>query len=345
VGATDSARVPAGLSATTETDLQISLAFSYPDWPKVLAHPASAPLPAGKLGSRPLGTGPFLFASPPEQGQLAAFVDCPAGRPFVDTLRLSSADARTASRALSLGEVDAAMGSADKRAAEGPALFATYLALNPARLGADAAAVRQAVESSVDVSDLARYFARGAAPMTGLLATGLEPAVAPAAHPPRPSLPAGLQLTLLIDAGADDQRTVGERLQVKLHDVGAAVQLKRVPHAEYRQALAQGGYDLALVSFAALPEPGLALAQLVLFAQGRDAARELLRVVGSGADSAARHSLLVAQAASLRTRLPLLPLYAQSPRLLVRASVAPVAFDGCGSPALGDAWFIEPRPR
>ena len=50
--------------------------------------------------------------------------------------------------------------------------------------------MRQAVESSVDVSDLARFFVHGAAPMTGLLPTGLDSSSAPA-RPPRPALPPG----------------------------------------------------------------------------------------------------------------------------------------------------------
>ena len=46
----------------------------------------------------------------------------------------------------------------------------------------------------------------------------------------------------------------------------------------------------------------------------------------------------------MRARLPLLPLYVQSPRLLLRDGVAPVGFDGAGTPALADAWFVEPKP-
>ena len=233
---------------------------------------------------------------------------------------------------------------------EGPALFSTYLAFNPSRLGENAALVRAAVESSVDVADLARFFVRSASPMSGLLPPVLELSVGgpPGPHsvrPPRPTLPAGLQLTLVLDAGAEDQRAVAERLQIKLHDFGVAVQLKRLSRAEHRVALSQGGYDLALVGFAALPEPGMALAQLVHFAQGRDAARELLRALGAGPDAASRRALVLAQAALLKQRLPLLPLYVQAPRVAVREKVAPVGFDGCGAPALADAWLLEGKPR
>ena len=347
VGAGDGGRI-SGLSATSETDLQASLAFPYPDWLKALAHPATAPLPGGKLAAqKPVGAGPLLLATAPgaTELRLQAFADCAQGRPFVDAVRVSTGDSRAASRALALGEADVVLGAADKKAAEGPALFATYLALNPVRLGAQAATIRQAIEASGDPVDLARFFVRGAVPMAGLLPPSLDPSPPAMPRPARPSVALGQQLVLLSDASADDQRAVGERLLVKLHDYGVAVQHKRVARDEYRQALAQGGYDLALVAFAALPEPGLALAQLVQFAQGRDAARELLRQVGAGADPAARRATALALAAQLKGRLPLLPLYAQAPRAVFRPGVAPVGFDGCGAPSLADAWFLEPRPR
>jgi hypothetical protein len=286
-----------------------------------------------------------LGAAPGAELRLQAFVDCAAGRPFADTVRVSSADGRVAARALALGEADAILGSTDKHAAEGPALFATYLALNAARLGPQTAPMRQAIEASIDVGELARFFVRGAVPMAGLLPPALDPAATAGTKPVRPSPASGQQLVLLSDASAEDQRAVGERLLLKLHDFGVSVQHKRLVHAEYRQALAQSGYDLALVAFAELPEAGLALAQLVQFAQGKDAARELLKQVGAGADAATRRATALAQAAQWKARLPLLPLYAQPPRVQLRAGVAPVGFDGCGAPSLADAWFVESRSR
>ncbi|HEY3445164.1 MAG TPA: ABC transporter substrate-binding protein [Myxococcales bacterium] len=345
VGATEPGRA-SGLSATGELELQASLAFSYPDWPRALAHPAAAPLPGGKFNGRPIGAGPLLLSGSPSGAELRlqAFPECAAGRAFVDTVRLSVADARSAARAFSLGEADVVLGTADKKAAEGPALFATYLAVNTRRLGAKAPAVRQAVEASVDVADLAKFFVRGATPLHGLLPSALESAATAAAkRPARPTLPAGLQLVLLCDESADEQRAVADRLQVKLHDFGVAVQVRRLPRAAYREALGSGAYDLALTGFALLPEPGMALAQLVAFAQGRDAARELLKVVGAGSDLAARRAAATSQATALRAKLDLLPLYVQVPRVLVRPGVVPVAVDGCGAPLLSDAWF-EARP-
>lgn len=346
VGATEPGAHVSGLAATGELELQASLAFSYFDWPRALAHPAAAPLPAGRFSGRPIGAGPLLLAGSPGGAdlRLQAFPECAAGRAFVDAVRLSVADPRSAARALSLGEADAVFGSTDQRAAEGPALFATYLAVNARRLGDKAPSVRQAVEASVDVADLAKFFVRGAAALQGLLPPPLETTAAAAPkRPARPALPNGLQLVLLTDESAEEQRAVADRLQVKLHDAGIAVQVRRLPRAAYREALGSNAYDLALVGFALLPEPGMALAQLVAFAQGRDAARDLLKTVGAGADLQARRAAANAQASALRSKLDLLPLYVQVPRLVVRPGVVPVVVDGAGAPLLSDAWF-EARP-
>ncbi len=339
---------PTGLQALGEAELQVSLAFPYPDWPRALAHPALAPLPAGRPAARPVGAGAFRLGpqSAAEGLRLLAFPDCAPGRPFVDALRLAPGDARAAARALALGEADAVLASSERRAVEGPLLFATYLVFNPQRLGERAGPLRQAVEAAVDVPELARLFVRGAVPLAGLLPPSLDagPAVA-APRPARPPPSPGPPLTLLSDASAEDQRAVADRLQVKLHDAGVTLQIRRVSRAEFRQALALGNYDLALVGVSLLPEPGLALAQVVGLTQGRDAARELLRAVGAVADPTARRALVAEQARRWRGVAPLLPLYVQGFRVAVRPGVAGVAFDGSGAPALGDVWLGEPSAQ
>lgn len=348
VGAAEPSRNLSGLAATGELDLQASLAFAYPDWMRALVHPAGAVLPARGMGApRPIGAGPFAWA--PGELRFVAFEDCALGRPFADAARLTPGDAQSAARALALAEADlSAVPVPDRASAEGPALFTTYLELNPGRLGGRAAQVRRAVEASIDVADLTRTFVRPPAlPMYRLLPPLLNPSSS--ARPPRPPrlervAPPGAQLALVLDASNDDHRAVGERLQVKLHDAGVLLSLRRLPRAELRAALASGDYDLALVSFAALPEAGMALAQLVLAGVGRDAAREELRKVGAGADAAARRALAAARASDLGERLPLLPLYAQAVRIAARSGVAGVGFDASGAPSLADAWLEAPRP-
>jgi hypothetical protein len=180
--------------------------------------------------------------------------------------------------------------------------------------------------------------------MHGLLPPALDPASANArARPPRPALPSDLRPALIIESSDENHRAVGERLQVKLHDIGLALEVKRLGRAEFRAALASGGYDLALVSVLAIPEAGMAVAQLVSMTQGRDAAREELRLIGAGADAAARRSLAAGRAELLLGKLPLLPLYVQSPRMVARPGASPVGFDGSGAPLIADGWLADPR--
>ncbi|MGI5863974.1 MAG: ABC transporter substrate-binding protein [Myxococcales bacterium] len=341
-GAGEGGRI--GLEVVSDSEVQASLAFPYPDWPRALAHPAAALLrPAGE---RLVGTGAFRPAtgSSAQLLQLVAHDDCPLGRPFVDLLRLVPSNPRSVSRAVSLGEADLAFVTGSSReGGEGPALFATYLAVNEERIGAMARPLREAIVGSVDVAGLTKFFVRApATPLYGLLPPALDPAAPRAQRPAgRPaSLRSGAALTLVCDASNDDHRSVGERLQVKLHDFGVALAVKRLPRNELREALRGGDYDLALVSIAAIPEAGMALAQLVELGAGRDAARELLREVGAGPDREARLATASAQARAWLERLPLLPLYVEVPRLVAREGIAAVGFDGAGVPSIADAWII-----
>jgi peptide/nickel transport system substrate-binding protein len=346
VGAAEPSRIASGLTATGELDLQASLAFAYPDWMRAFAHPAAAVLGARAwAGSQPVGAGPFALG--PGELRFIAFDGCALGRPFADTVRLMTGDARSAARALALSEADlSAVPAPDRPGAEGPALFTTYLKLNSRRLGGRAAQVRRAVEASIDVADLTRTFVRAPAqPMAQLLPPLLDgTSAAREARPGRPERAAahGAPLVLISDASSDDHRAVGERLQIKLHDAGVLLSVRRLARPELRAALGAGEYDLALVSFAALPEPGMAWAQLVLLGLGRDAARGELRRVGAGADPEARRAIARARAKELGERLPLIPLYAQAMRIVARPGVAAPGFDGSGAPLLADAWLEAP---
>jgi len=138
---------------------------------------------------------------------------------------------------------------------------------------------------------------------------------------------------------------VAERLQVRLHDAGVAVQVKRLSRGAFRRSVALGQYDLALVSFSLLPEPGLALAQLVHFSQGAEAAREELRRIGAGSDRAERRARAQRRAVELRDALLLVPLFAQASKLVVTSQVSAVGFEAAGAPRLGDVWLLEPDKR
>jgi len=336
--------LPVANLTTDEREVKVSLRFAYPDWPLALAHPATAPLPGGHPEG--VGAGPFSKPEGAEEGAFQAFSGCATGRPFVDRLRIVRGDQRHGERTLATGQADLALGPMNRPGVEGPALFATYLAVNETRVAHRAQALKAAIESSIDIAALTRYFVRApAVPLTGLLPPVLASAEHEGRYEPRRAPPGTPELLLVCDESVEEHRTVAERLQVRLHDAGVAVQVKRLSRGAFRRSVALGQYDLALVSFSLLPEPGLALAQLVHFSQGAEAAREELRRIGAGSDRAERRARAQRRAVELRDALLLVPLFAQASKLVVTSQVSAVGFEAAGAPRLGDVWLLEPDKR
>ncbi len=322
----------ASLKAQGETGVDVRLAFPYPDWPRGLAHPAACVR----------DTGPFQNAGSAPSGPLfSAFDDAGSGRPYADHLRILTADARAAARALALHTADAAVSAVPGASSvEGPMMQTTFLSLNPDRLGPAYAAIRTAIEGSVDPGDLVRYFVRSpAAPLRSLLPPPLDvgPAAAgPAAGGPRPAQT--VRVTLFVDASNADHRSVAERIQVLLHDQGIQIVVRSVPRAEFGRLIQRRDYELAVVGISALPEAGLALAQVVLLASGRDAAIAELSAIGRLADAPSRRSQAAARARELRATIPLVPLYACGARLALGEGVYGATVDATGVPSLADLW-------
>ncbi|MBS2029488.1 MAG: hypothetical protein JST54_16420 [Deltaproteobacteria bacterium] len=333
------------VSARSDVELAASFGFAYPDWPLALAHVGACPLPPGKRApSMGAQTGPFAL-----EGKLAAAgtrldanVDCPAGRPYADKLNLRSGSAKTAARALASGDADLALLPVPDTAhvVEGPLAVATYFATNPAK--PQLAKLASLVASGVDRAELVRIFVRGPAqPLYGLLAPSVEPH--PVAATPvnaMPPLAQHLSGTLLVDAG-DESRAVAERLQVKLHDLGADLKVVPVARAEYVRRLGVGDYDAALVTLPALPEAGLNLAQVLLLAEPPAQVQQELAVLGALPEAAARREKASARARELAGTISVTPLYAQGLAAAGRPHVRGLAFDAAGVPDLGALWLDD----
>jgi peptide/nickel transport system substrate-binding protein len=316
------------LSATGDA-LELPLAFPWPDLERALCHPALAP-----PRTVPAALGPFSAAG---TNTVEARLAWNPGRPYVDRLRLLPTDERGLSRLWSTQQAQVALGVlSDGGTASGAALYATYLAWSPRRVPPD---FRQALESALDREDLTRLFVRGpAVPMPNLLPPALLP-LSPGPRPTPPAPQAGRKVTLLYDAGSEDQRAVAERIQVKLHDRGYNVALEPQPRAELRARWAKGDYELMLHSLLLPPVPGPALA-VVLDAAGR---KDLLGVelprIGALADAAARDAKARERALALAPSVPLLPLYAQGLALRAVPEVGGLVFDAQGLPMLDGAWL------
>jgi hypothetical protein len=295
------------LSASA-TAIELVLRDAAPGLERVLCHPA-----LGVVG------GPFRAPA------LTANPAWPEGRPYLDAVVLAPSDARSAERALLQRRVDAIIGHGPD--VSGAQLFATWLLVHPAL----SQHVRRAVESSVDRADLARFFLRPpASPLWGLLPAALggpsqlllRPAKPPAVTPPR-------DVALHYDAGLDDQRTVAERLQVKLQPFGYRVALQPHPRAELWQRWARGDFELLLAT-ALLPPDASAALDLTL------------EVARSGSGSSPEGPSVPDAAAQLLPRLHLIPLAVQGLALATSPRLLHLSRDEYGLPRIDDA-FLSPE--
>ncbi|MFB1481052.1 ABC transporter substrate-binding protein [Corallococcus sp. RDP092CA] len=312
---------------STGANLDLALAFPWPDLERSLCHPALATPPSP-------ASGPFSAAG---RGVLEAQSTWPEGRPYLDRLALTATDERGLARLWSARQVQVGLGMPpDTDTFTGAALYATYLAYSPRKVPAD---FRQAVESAIDREDLTRLFVKGpAVPMANLL----PPALMPQGSRPRPGAPpagAGRKVTLAYDAALADQRAVAERIQVKLHDQGYTVALEPQSRAALRSRQAKGDFELMLSAYLLPPIPGPALA-VVLEAGGR---RDLLGVelppIGALTDAGARDARSRERALALAPSVPLIPLYAQGLAVRAAPEVTGLALDAQGLPVLEGAWL------
>jgi hypothetical protein len=315
--------------AASGGNVDLALAFPWPDLERALCHPALATPPGS-------GSGPFSASG---KGVLEAQLAWPEGRPYLDRLALTATDERGLNRLWNARQVQVELGTPpDNETLTGAALYATYLAFSPRKVPAD---FRQAVESAIDREDLTRLFVRGpAVPMANLLPPALMPAPqGPKARPTPPTAGTARKVTLAYDAALADQRAVAERIQVKLHEQGYTVALEPQSRAALRSRQARGDFELMLNALLLPPVPGPALA-VVLEAGGR---HDLLGVelppIGALTDATARDARGRERALAIAASVPLIPLYAQGLALRVAPEVTGLVMDAQGLPVLEGAWL------
>ncbi len=322
-------------AAGSAQNLELPLAFPWPDLAASLCHPSLAIQPAS--GSSRRGIGPFKASSLP--GELEANLAFPLGRPFVDRLTVAFTDQRGAARLLSLRQAQLAIGDAASSNAPrpSPGLFSTYLVFQVDRAGAD---FRQAFEATIDRDDLTRFFVPAPSwPMHSLLPPALM-AQEPVSRPAPPARPSGRSLSLMFDQSLPEQRLVAERLQVRLHDLKYAIALKPLSRAQLRAAWASGNFDLMLQAVLLPPFAGPALAIALEVAGRHEMLAAELPPIGALPEDAERQKAAVNRARALLPSLPLIPLYAQAVGAVVSEDLAAFALDGQGLPALDDAFLL-----
>ena len=299
-----------GTPTVTNRDIDLPLKTARVDLERTLCHPRfSIPI------------GPFRVKGT----RLEAFDEQPLGRPHLDALSLQSTDARTAERLFAQRRAQLVVGA--PVAADVPQLFVTALTLGPGLTP-----VRAAIESSIDRSDLARFFVPApSAALPGLQpgATDLTPVARPTAvTPPR-------ELTLRFDETADHERGIAQRLQVKLQPFGYRVALKPLPHHDVK-ATPPGANELVLRSFALPPTATGALLQWLEISGQTARAPAVLQQLSAAPDAEARAKEL---SQSLAAELPVIPLVTRGLGVTAVRDLQHLTRDAMGLPRVDDAFF------
>jgi hypothetical protein len=299
-----------------ENGRSVELTNAPVDLERALCHPAFS-VPFGPFK----GTG----------GQLAAVAEQPDGRPYLDSVTVTLADARLADRLLQQHKVQVVLGS--NQADDSPQLFMLALVFSPAL----APHLRTALDATIDRGDLVKFFVRPpSAPLPSLLPVALGGATA---QLPRPARPAALspprEVTLLFDAAAGDERAIAERLQVKLQPLGYRVALHGLPRSELR-AHTPLENELMLVGLLLPPSPSFALAMIFEAAGQRARIAPLLQGLPSVADADARAAQLATAALA---ELPLWPVATRGLGITTSREVQHLSRDALGLPRLDDVFL------
>lgn len=285
-----------------------------PDLERMLCHPAFA-IPLGAF--RANGT------------RLEAFDEQPSGRPHLDAVVLQSADARTAERLFAQRRVQLVAGASSPD--DVVQLFATALVLSPGL-----ASLRAAIESTTDRGDLAKFFVTApAGPLPGLLPPSLAPQqpLAPAAKPAPLNPPR--ELTLLFDEEAPHEKSIAQRLQVKLQPLGYRLALKPTPRRALRARSPAEG-ELFLQSVVLPPSPAGALLLWLELAGQHARIPAVLQQLAAAPDVDARARELSLQ---LGPELPVIPLVTRGLGVAAAREVQHLTRDPLGLPRLDDVFF------
>lgn len=294
--------------------VELQLKGPSPDLERMLCHPAFS-IPVGAFRAK--------------GDKLEAWDEQPLGRPHVDAVVLQAADARTAERLFAQRRVQLVLGAAT--ADDVSQLFATAVVLGPG-LGA----LRAAVESTIERQDLARFFVPGpAGPLPGLLPSSLAPQTAPTpVAKPAPLVPPR-ELALLFDEEAAHEKSIAQRLQVKLQPLGYRLALKPTPRAQLRTRVPAEG-EVFLQSIALPPTPSGALLMWLELAGQHTRIPAVLQQLAAAPDVDARARELAVQ---LGPELPLIPLVTRGLGVTASKEVQHLTRDALGLPRLDDVFF------
>ncbi len=313
---------------------QVVLRFASPPAPPLatLASPAAAVTSAGGAGAGPFV--PTVFA-PGQRLVGTAFAGHLRGRPYLDRVHVEAfPDPAALAAQARTGRVDLAAGEAGVEALGASVL----LVLDPRRPPFDRPAARAAVAAAIDRAALMGRLLTGGAPSTDLL----PPSLLRAPDAPRPAVGVGLFVPLsgavTLAVSRDVPQVVSQRVLAHLAALGLRVHVVPVTPAGALNAPT----ELRLLAYVPeVPEPALALEELLALAPPPPDALERLEAARREADPARRLALLAEAHDALRGEGAIIGLGQAPVRFGGRARVQGARVDPAGRLVLEDAW-VEP---
>ncbi|PYQ20236.1 MAG: hypothetical protein DMF79_10860 [Acidobacteria bacterium] len=295
-----------------------------------LAAPAAAITSAGGAGAGPFV--PTLFVPGQRLGG-TAFAGHPRGRPYLDRVQVEAfPDPIALAAQARVGRVDLAAGEGGVEALAASVL----LVLDPRRPPFDRPVARAAVAAAIDRAALMGRLVVGGLPSSDLLPPSL---LRPSAPPPGLGtrfLPLSGAVTLAVSR--DVPPVVSQRVLAHLAALGLRVRVVPVTPADALTARS----ELRLLAFVPqVPEPALALEEVLELAPPPPAALERLEAARRETDPARRLALLAEAHDALRGEGAIIGLGQAPVRFGGRARVHGARVDGAGRLVLEDAW-VEP---
>jgi len=312
---------------------QVVLRFASPGGRPLaaLASPAAAVTSAGGVAAGPFV--PTVFV--PGQRLIAtAFAGHPRGRPYLDRVQAEAFPEPTALLAQArAGRLDLAAGQAGVEALAASVL----LVLDPRRPPFDRPAARAAVAAAIDRVALMGRLLIGGEPSTDLLPRSLFRATE-APSPAGAARPGLLSGTVTLAVSRDVPPVASQRVLAHLAALGLRVRVAPVTAA----AAVSAAVELRLLFFVPeVPEPALALEELLTLAPPPPAALERLEAARREPDPAQRLALLAQAHDLLRAEGSIIGLGQAPVRFGGRPRAHGARVDLAGRLLLEDAW-VEP---
>ncbi|MBN2494544.1 MAG: ABC transporter substrate-binding protein [Deltaproteobacteria bacterium] len=303
------------------------------------------------------GCGPFRLEEVSEQGlKLSPFVQHWRGRPFIDALdHVVYASRREASLAFELGQVQLGLDppgrSAGSGPMDGPIHHRVYLVLNSARMETMPAGFRTAIEQAIDRKALVEYLVgeRGVATDEIIEAGTTGDHSIRAAQPGRAEtyvkqlylehMGVAPVFDFIVHAGDAFEKSIAERIQLDLKDVGLSVFVVPLEHEQYDRRLRAGDFDFHLARpLPLVEEPELQLLQVMAHVGGEEAVRDYLQSLASLPMDSSRAGIIRERARVVQVRTPWIPLFVHGWRVHVKDGLRGFQTAPDGVVDWGDVW-------